>query len=454
MLKECRSQEEFEAKYSELTIKPMIDMISQSHPEFNLPGFNPKDFSSNNEDFGKDFIQRFIGSITSSNSEHSKTHQIVKDIAPILVNQIFDDWEKLRIIVPRYLTALQHRWAKRTVEKRKKVLLDAWPGMSPGHRPDFHALRHGLKGPEHRDAWMMPHINLEDLSKPINLLLLLETRASEYPEYFAWSDSAPSQMANASKAVRVLEAYGHTMLLSGEKTRNNYGSLVAWQDDQASIWNNYLGFGYHLGEGMNILETQKRLYRFLLRCTELLLPDRDLSLSALNVRMGETHQNVAINGVPREADGSGWISNCEANTEAAYRKPQQFALDRLRKLAAAKRDEAEDEFWILRGDPSYFRDAIEEKHVHLRGLDRVFSRNASTQVRPDIQEESLNEACRCVVLDACRYLVFWNIILADLEKLEELNLSSGVRSMQPLPKDYGQALSDFTVTEHMINDEV
>ena len=36
-------------------------------------------------------------------------------------------------------------------------------------------------------------------------------------------------------------------------------------------------------------------------------------------------------------------SMVEVNTEAAYRLPQQFPLEYLRKLASAKRDEAEDE---------------------------------------------------------------------------------------------------------------
>ena len=44
------------------------------------------------------------------------------------------------------------------------------------------------------------------------------------------------------------------------------------------------------------------------------------------------------------------------NAESSYRLPQTFALDRLRKLAAAKRDEADDTFWALPEDPSYFQE--------------------------------------------------------------------------------------------------
>lgn len=38
-----------------------------------------------------------------------------------------------------------------------------------------------------------------------------------------------------------------------------------------------------------------------------------------------------------------WQSMVEANTEAAYRRPQQLSLGYLRRLASAKKDEAEDE---------------------------------------------------------------------------------------------------------------
>lgn len=78
-----------------------------------------------------------------------------------------------------YEHAIQRRWIKRTVEKRKKLLLDAWPGIPTRHRPDFYALsKESLEtrrsgSSSFRDAYLLPFANLDDLSKPNNLPLFL-----------------------------------------------------------------------------------------------------------------------------------------------------------------------------------------------------------------------------------------------------------------------------------------
>lgn len=70
--------------------------------------------------------------------------------------------------------------------------------MAEVHRPDFRALReqrslwaleHRRGGVRHRDAYLFPHVNLEDLSNNTNLLLFIESRALNGPETFAWSVS-------------------------------------------------------------------------------------------------------------------------------------------------------------------------------------------------------------------------------------------------------------------------
>lgn len=90
------------------------------------------------------------------------------------------------------------------------------------HRPDFVALRQqrslwGLErkrdGTKHKNAYLMPHINLEDLGKSKNLLLFIESRTRNDPEAFAWSDSQQIRMAASADAVKIMTCTGYTMMV-------------------------------------------------------------------------------------------------------------------------------------------------------------------------------------------------------------------------------------------------
>ena len=103
-----------------------------------------------------------------------------------------------------------------------------------------------------------------------------------------------------------------------------------------------------------MLEIQDRILKFLVLCTELMLLDLDikavetvdLAQSAPLVGSGLIFENeTSSSEQPAE-----WQSMVEVNTEAAYRLPQQLSLGYLRKLASAKKDEAEDEICTHHSD--------------------------------------------------------------------------------------------------------
>lgn len=94
--------------------------------------------------------------------------------------------------------------------------------MAEVHRPDFQALReqralwvleHRRDGAQHRDAYLFPHVNLEDLSNNKNFLLFIESRALNGPEIFAWSDSQQIRMAASAGAIRIVRVDGYTMMV-------------------------------------------------------------------------------------------------------------------------------------------------------------------------------------------------------------------------------------------------
>lgn len=215
-------------------------------------GLNPKELSMDN----------LIKSFGASRPDGGTTSKTVHRDGPKRVESIFNNFERLQLIVGKHAKVLQTRWWKRTAMKRRKLLLEAWPNMPPEHRPDFNALRRGWKGDQHRDSYLLPHINLEDLSKPKNLILLFESRTQHAPDVFAWRDSSTVQIANSIEAVVVLRAVGNSMLLTGQKSRKTYGKVVSWSDNNQAAQDMYLGIGSHLGEGLILLEIQEKLMNF------------------------------------------------------------------------------------------------------------------------------------------------------------------------------------------------
>lgn len=128
---------------------------------------------------------KLMQSFEEGRPDGGRTTTTARREAPQEAQQIFDNFGRLEKMVGAYADSFSSRWMKRTVPKRKKLLLEAWPGMSQAHRPDFNAYRRGLKDSRHRDAYLLTYINLEDASTPKNLMRLLEARSQQTPDVFA-----------------------------------------------------------------------------------------------------------------------------------------------------------------------------------------------------------------------------------------------------------------------------
>ena len=189
---------------------------------------------------------------------------------------------------------------------------------------------------------MMPHINLEDLSSQNNLLHLLNSRSQKDPGSFARTDSLGFDTALAMKAVKPATPWKTIMLLTDQTTRNDYGRLIDIEavGNAADLENIiYTGFGFLLGQGLLVLKLQKQLYSFLVKCTQLLLDDLDLSrLTTVPFPMA-SYQHEPLRESKASAEETEWQSVSETNTWLSYDLPQPFSVEALRKLAGAKRDE-------------------------------------------------------------------------------------------------------------------
>lgn len=403
--------------------------------QLHVPGLSspePDDFAGHLTN-----MLKFINTVSSEES-HSKKILRRAENAQTLVDDIYTNWGKLRVVTQTYGRVLAKRWTKRTVPKREKILLEAWPGMNSKHRPDFEVVRHGLKGANHRDAIMLPYINLEDLRCKKNLLELMVSRTKVHPEYFAFSDKLPFKTAVTVKAVEPAAQYDQVMLLTDQKTRDTYGRLksIDTADVENVVWT---GYAFQLGEGLLVLETQQQLYRFLWRCAELLLHDivSFHTVTGTDNMDGEEQSGLAqaIKSAPAE-----WHSVSEMNISASYRLPQPFSLDSLLRLAGAERDAAEDTFWALHEDPGFFQEQVVSLiQQHLVSCAEAFGKENN------LEPTARKQAGIHVVLDVCHDIIIWEAIDADLKKLKILreSFSTNFHLSERLPPEYEKGMESF-----------
>lgn len=104
----------------------------------------------------------------------------------ILGTEISNDFTTLKKLVERHELIIQDSWSKRRRARREKILLETWPTLPKIHNPDLD-LRTSKNGKLTigqlmiADETLWPYLNLEDLSKPLPILVLLKSRGRSAP---------------------------------------------------------------------------------------------------------------------------------------------------------------------------------------------------------------------------------------------------------------------------------
>ncbi|KAG6986516.1 hypothetical protein G7Y79_00079g100340 [Physcia stellaris] len=433
------SQVEFVEEVLDKGFAIFIELMRLHQPTFPYPDPNDK-----NPDL-KEWNEKFQEAFRIQENERQALLQTVRRKAPLVVNSILDDWETLQSIRGANSEVLNRRWMKKTIEKRKNILSRAWPEMNPVHRPEYDIIQRKLKGPLHRDALLMPFINLEDLCASKNLLNMIQSRASVPPEHFAFSDSAGFPIAIELEAVKDTALNGTIMLLTGQKTRATYGTLKTCKSQTEKEDHVYAGFGFKLDQGFIILQNQKKIYSFLVRCVELLLHDIDLSATAAKKMDEVFEQERSIGFTETWSDSKEWHSISEINTQACYGLPQPFSVESVRKWAGARRDEAEDNFWALHEDPAYFVEQLVNFHGQNLELSRRTINETPSRSSHKVDDMALHYDCADVVFYSYRDVVIWDAIMTYLTRLEhaKANLKVEIQLSKRLPRDYELALGSF-----------
>ncbi|KAI4180168.1 MAG: hypothetical protein L6R41_007417, partial [Letrouitia leprolyta] len=284
-----------------------------------------------------------------------------REEASKLVSDIFAKRGRLIFLLSRFGDTIRKRWRQKTPDQRKKILHFAWPLMPDHYRPDINAWhlypKEALRM-SYEDLFHFPHINSDDLSKPGPLLVLMQNRANYSPDTFVTADMESVSFGIISGVLVLQDLTGWTSLLLGRKTGKTYGQMRSWVNDEEAHDLAACGVGLHVGEASLVLKLQDRLFSFLISCAEQILSDLDnntppdLDVAATLSSM----ESWPMQPIPSEP--------LEALTEAPYRAPGGFNLERMRALVFAKHVEVLEHLWYCREDPGYFHEQLLEYAEH------------------------------------------------------------------------------------------
>ena len=292
--------------------------------------------------------------------------------------RIYGNYNQLQAIVTRHGETIQRRWNKKSTAQRQKVLLDAWPGMPPKHRPDVRAFRElddgtfddpsgnqqgqgariGAMIEKNRDALIWPYINQEDLSNGKGLLLLLESRSKHTPSEFVVHDSQVTLLATMPGVAKRIDLSRHTMILNNVVNPAEYGKLISWHDDGAAFSLIEQGRQWVVSVGCILLMVQDRLMAFLVKCCIRLLHDIP--------RENLMDDNIPLRPlIPLPDDrADGFTPRTAMVADAPYRSPFKCNLADMEKALSALASAKSDHYWALQEDPGYFADCLLDQWDH------------------------------------------------------------------------------------------
>ncbi|KAL8897363.1 MAG: hypothetical protein Q9207_007249 [Kuettlingeria erythrocarpa] len=391
--------------------------------------------------------QKLFSAMTANNPDFPMpkflSFREAKRLASQYSHEIFTAQRFLVDILDRFEETLIKRWLKKTSIQRQKVLTAAFPGIPSTHRPDFWAIRKESPaqiraGTQYRDLWLLPSLNLEDLSKARNLLLLLRSRARHPPGNFVNADANSVHIGHLARAIMPDYLSSYTMLLAGQDTEEAYGRMISWEDNEEALHMMTQGTGLQPGEGLQVMEIQQRKLQFLQNCVEVILQDLPLK-----------DPSIPKQPLPAEdlllSRAAEWPSLTQEVEEAPYKVPDPFDIGRLRTFVVARRNEAEDHIWSLREDPSYLQDVAMEWSEHRQ--ENLLTANG--KAHPVLRQDLFWERVLCnVVVDAYCNLVVWDTATKEIDHLVDLKARHRTRANQELHTELAEALAHF---EHLID---
>ena len=362
---------------------------------------------------------------------------------------IFNTQRALVELLDKCEHVLIKRWMRKTAEQRRSILVAVAPHIPATHSPDFQAMRKEdmerwevtRTGTQPRDSWLLPSINNEDLTQPRSLILFLRSRARNPPGVFVNADFNSIRIGHMTQAIKISHLPGYTMLLAGQETPEAYGRMLSWDKYPEALDLMSSGVGVQPGEGLIVMEIQKRKLDFLLKCAQTILQGLNADANRLPPRPTEVEVQDLL-----ARDDAEWPSLSMEILEAPYRIPDGFEVSKLQALIKARRDYAEDHLWSLREDPSYFQDTILELSEHRQ--ERILT--ADAHFHPILRQNLFWErVLSSVVVGAYTDLLVWHGLSQEIEKICGIVASNAAKGYETgvglsVDNDFEIAIAHFS----------
>ena len=114
---------------------------------------------------------------------------------------VFKGYTRLRMIVKRFDRIIEKRWLKKSLDQRRKILLQAWLSMLASHRPDLGAVRTPGKTRQTTrprvSAHLWPYVVQEDLLQGPLLPLYIRSRGQNFPDLFFAHEVEEASLAHS-----------------------------------------------------------------------------------------------------------------------------------------------------------------------------------------------------------------------------------------------------------------
>ncbi|KAI4646601.1 hypothetical protein J4E93_004822 [Alternaria ventricosa] len=362
-------------------------------------------------------------------------------------------WSTLSYIVIKSEGDIRARWLKKSEAQRRVILDKAWPsgGLPTNHRPDIdRSVLDTCPHQRHSHSlaqYAFPHLNLEDLTKPNPLLILLNARGRHPMWKFAFLDYELAPLMHLRPAL--LEKTKYTMGLNNEK----YSRIIECNTEAEAAESMIRGDTIHPLPGSHILSMQKTILQFLLSCVGEIMEDnaivesaytklrsRDNPISSLDEDAADMPEPPALTCSDQDFTSLNAIVR-----EACYRVPTLEDLGRLEALVSACQNAAEDHIWLLGEDPGYFRDSTLEHKEHRPELLPGIS--CGTRHRGGYDEVLWSRVLHSMATDCYIDLFMWNEVRQRISELNRLSLLykdelgfGEFGSKEELPEDFLESL--------------
>lgn len=274
--------------------------------------------------------------------------------------QVQRDFEALRARWEKLSNVFMERYRNMSPDERIDILKDCFEYIPSEHLPNFSVLHSGRiqhkpkdlkdeqeledhKEPEDTsNAFLWPHINLEDLVQPELLFLFLEGRSKHHPRDFVWLDLMNANIGKDGHENYDVAQYCAVLLLRP----NGYGQIVATPDLLPT------DTPFHPSVGITLLNLQAYLLNGLRSLTDKVLAKHKLEKKKL--RSMKDAPSTSLQEVVDD-----WLTLDGTSARLAYCHPAGVDFVRLQVLISARRSAALQALLRLREDPKYFLECLQ-----------------------------------------------------------------------------------------------